>query len=248
MLYEHVVWSIKHVFHGNEVRCSVLQCAVRAHLFLHVICQRQCTALYFAAKQGDNKTAQQLLDAKADVNVCKQVHPGGNTLQHIATHCNTLQHIATRVHYTATHCQRPQTVAQSLRHIATHCNTLQHIVTHCNARAIYFNTPSLRANRCTFAWGVCGRGWKLKCCDGLVFWSVVMGWCFGWLLRELCASCARLCCCSVLQCVAVSGSVLQCFLFQCVAVGGSVWQCVAVQVVVVCTGILFTSNGLDFFF
>ena len=48
---------------------------------------------------------------------------GGNTLQHIATHCNTLQHTATRCHALyATHCN-------TLQHSAKHCNTLQHSAT-----------------------------------------------------------------------------------------------------------------------
>jgi len=59
-----------------------------------------------------------------------QQEGGGSIAQHTATHCNLLQH-------PATHCNTLQHTAiccNTSQHTATHCNTLQHTATHCNTR------------------------------------------------------------------------------------------------------------------
>jgi len=52
-------------------------------------------------------------------------------LQHPAAHCNTLQH-------TAAHCS-------TLQYTAAHCSTLQHTATHCNTPATWRASTNLQA-------------------------------------------------------------------------------------------------------
>ena len=121
----------------------------------------------------------------------------GTTRQHTATPCNALQH-------PATHCnirQHPATHCSTLQRTATHCNTLQHAATHCNtvlsSMVIFFIITAMYAILAVELFG-------FRSPDFLNFTAAIFS------MYQVAV------CCSVWQCVAVCGSVLQC-----------VWQCVA---------------------
>ena len=143
-----------------------------------------------------------------------------NALQHVATRCDTLQHTTTHCNtpqHTATHCNTlqqqhprarlPSHCASMLQHTATHCDRMQRTATHCNVMkctAIQCNNKNtLALNSCrvsVFSYACC-------CCC------------------EMVQTVAAFVCCSVLQCVAVSCSLLHvitacCSVLQFVAVYG----------------------------
>ena len=132
-----------------------------------------------------------------------------NTLQHTATHCDTLQH-------NAAHCS-------TLQHTVAHYNTLQHTATHCNTsqpvrRGVEITFEALIISlilgtpRVTFIEAIPAK-WNVL--------SVI--WVPGSPMD--CAPIAptalvyEVCCCSVLQCVAVCCSVaVSCLAVNCLGV------------------------------
>jgi len=122
------------------------------------------------------------------------------TLQHNATQCNTPQHTA---RHTATHCNALQHAAthcighvdvvsalqRTLQHTATHYNTLQHAATHCNALQ-HAATHCIGHVDVVTALLQRGADIEAKTC-----WS-------GYIHMLQCVAV----CCSVLQCVIVSGT------------------------------------------
>ena len=141
-----------------------------------------------------------------------------NTQQHIATHCSTMQHIAAcdTLQHNAAHCS-------TLQHTVAHYNTLQHTATHCNTsqpvrRGVEITFEALIISlilgtpRVTFIEAIPAK-WNVL--------SVI--WVPGSPMD--CAPIAptalvyEVCCCSVLQCVAVCCSVaVSCLAVNCLGV------------------------------
>ena len=174
-----------------------------------------------------------------------------NTLEHTATHCNALHwcHQVSPLEHTgstATHCN-------ALQHTSAHCNTLQHtaLVSSSLYSGTHWNTLEHTGTHCTsviksLLWNTLehsdtlehtGTHWNTlqntgTHCSGVIE-SLLWYHVFNLLVLPVKRTrqtglvtrrCVALCCCSVLQCVAVCCSVL-----QCVAVCCSVLQCVAIH-------------------